>query len=161
MNASATIAVGFLLGALAGCDPGQPDAPAGQPAVDGLAAGWSELDVVGIDYAFQSADTVPAGPTVISFRNNGSVRHELKLIGLRAGSPLRQVIPLAMIDSGWAAFREPTAGILTADPGRTTPGRLLVHLEPGRTYLLVCAFADSDTAPLHSELGMIRVLQVR
>ncbi len=117
--------------------------------------------MVGGDYAFTSPDTVPPGETVITFRNDGTVRHELKLIALRPGSTLRTVLPLAMIDSGWSAYREPTSGILTAGPGAVTPGRLLVTLESGRTYLLICAFADSETAPLHSELGMVRALHVR
>ncbi len=126
-----------------------------------MAREWSDLRVTGLDYAFSAPDTVPPGETVITFRNTGTVRHELKLIALRPGVDLEVVLPLARIDSGWAAHREPTSGILTAGPGETTPGRLLVTLESGRRYLLVCAFADSDTAPLHSELGMIRVLHVR
>jgi hypothetical protein len=113
------------------------------------------------DYAFTAPDTVPAGETAFTFRNVGTVRHEVKVIALRPGSDLRRAMPLAMIDSGWAEFREPTSGILTAGPGETTPGRLLVSLRPGQTYLLVCAFADSETAPLHSELGMIRAVAVR
>lgn len=119
------------------------------------------LEVTGIDYAFASADTVDAGETEIAFHNAGTVLHEVKLIALRPGVDLATVLPLARADTGWADYREPTSGILTARPGLTTPGRLLVTLESGRTYLLACHFADSDDAPLHSELGMLKVLVVR
>ena len=119
------------------------------------------MTVDATDYAFTAPDTVVAGETAIAFRNKGMRRHEVKVIALRPGSVLRTVMPLAMIDSGWSAFREPTSGILTAGPGETTPGRLLIVFESGRTYLLVCSFADAETAPLHSQLGMIRALTVR
>ncbi len=123
--------------------------------------GFNEVVVRGVDYAFLAPDTVAAGLTAFSFVNAGSVRHEVKLIALRPGADARAAMPLAMIDSGWAHLRRPTSGILTADPGDTTHGRLLASLERGETYLLVCHFADSDSAPLHSELGMIRRLVVR
>lgn len=141
---------------LAACSPGA-DREASAPS----RTAWSEMTIVGHDYAFTSPDTVSAGETAITFRNEGTVAHEVKVVALSPDAVTPTVMPLAMIDSGWAAFREPTSGILTAQPGRTTPGRLLVNFESGRTYLLICAFADSDMAPLHSELGMIRVLHVR
>jgi len=123
--------------------------------------GFADVVVRGADYSFLAPDTVDAGLTAFSFVNTGKVRHEVKLIALRPGVDARTAIPLAMIDSGWAHLRHPTSGILTAASGDTTPGRLLARLVPGETYLLVCHFADSDSAPLHSELGMIRRLVVR
>lgn len=125
------------------------------------AATIQEVSVRGVDYAFLAPDTVAAGPTALSFSNGGSVRHEVKLIALRPEADVATAMRLAMVDSGWAQLRRPTSGILTAAPGDTTPGRLLAELRSGETYLLVCHFADADTAPLHSELGMIRRLVVR
>lgn len=122
---------------------------------------FQEVAVRGVDYAFLAPDTVKAGLTAFSFSNTGTVRHEVKLIALRPGVAFRTAMPLAMIDSGWTHLRRPTSGILTAAPGDTTPGRLLAELRSGETYLLVCHFADAETAPLHSELGMIRQLVVR
>ena len=119
------------------------------------------LDVTGIDYAYAAPDTVAAGEAEIAFHNAGTVMHEVKLIALRPGVDLATVLPLARVDTGWAAYREPTSGILTARPGETTPGRLLVTFATGRHYLLICHFADTDDAPLHSELGMAKVLVVR
>jgi len=123
--------------------------------------GFNEVRVRAADYAFVAPDTVAAGLTAFSFVNAGSVRHEVKLIALRPGADERVAMRLAMIDSGWAHLRRPTSGILTAAAGDTTPGRLLASLASGETYLLVCHFADADSAPLHSELGMIRRLVVR
>lgn len=122
---------------------------------------YTEVVVRGVDYAFLAPDTVVAGPTAFSFVNTGTVRHEVKLIALRPDADPGVAMALAMIDSGWAHMRRPTSGILTAAPGDTTPGRLLAQLVAGETYLLVCHFADADSAPLHSELGMVRRLVVR
>lgn len=122
---------------------------------------YAELDVGATDYAFAAPDTVPFGETAVSFQNSGTVLHEVKVIELRAGVDLSRVLPLAMADSAWDEYREPTSGILTARPGMRTPGRLLVDFHKGHTYLLVCGFAQSDTSRLHSELGMIRVIAVR
>jgi hypothetical protein len=36
----------------------------------------------------------------------------------------------------------------------------VVDLEPGRTYLLMCNFQDSDTSAVHFHLGMARVVRV-
>lgn len=115
----------------------------------------------GVDYAFVAPATVPAGIAVLSFYNTGTMRHEVKLIALQSDADLRESMRLAMIDSGWAHLRLPTAGILTTAPGETTAGRLLAPLRSGERYLLVCHFADADSRTPHSELGMIRLATVR
>jgi hypothetical protein len=120
-----------------------------------------EVTVIGTDYAFAAPDTVPEGEVAISFRNQGTVLHEVKVVQLRSGVPLATVLPLAMADSGWEAYREPTSGILTARPGMKTPGRLLINFERGHAYLLICGFANTDTSHIHSALGMIRAVTVR
>jgi hypothetical protein len=124
-------------------------------------ASFAEVAVRGSDYAFIAPDTVDAGLTAFSFSNGGKMRHEVKLIALREGVDARTAMPLAMIDSGWTSLKRPTSGILTAGPGETTPGRLLADLKRGERYFLVCHFADADSLPLHSQLGMIRQLIVR
>lgn len=122
---------------------------------------YAEFEVVANDYSFTAPDTVASGLTAVSLVNHGTVMHEVKVIGLRIGVDLDRVLPLAMVDSAWEEFRDPTSGILTARAGHRTPGRLLIDFQPGRTYLLLCALAQSDTSRLHSELGMVRVLAVR
>jgi hypothetical protein len=83
-----------------------------------------EVTVIGTDYAFVAPDTIPQGEVAVSFRNQGTVLHEVKVVQLRSGVPLTKVLPLAMADSGWDEYREPTSGILTARPGMKTPGIL-------------------------------------
>jgi hypothetical protein len=136
----------YLILVLAACQPPRP---------------LPELAVVGTDFSFIAPDTVSSGEVAVSFTNRGSVLHEVKVVGLRPGAPLNVVLPLAMADSGWEQYREPTSGILTARPGMTTPGRLLVNFQRGRTYLLIRGFVDSDTSRIHSALGMIHSLAVR
>lgn len=43
------------------------------------------VTVIGLDYAFQAPDTLPAGPVTLSFINRGIVRHELILFLLNDG----------------------------------------------------------------------------
>jgi hypothetical protein len=124
-------------------------------------AQYAELEVTATDYAFTAPDTVASGETAVSLVNHGTVMHEVKVIRLLDGVNLERVLPLAMADSAWGDFRDPTSGILTARAGLRTPGRLLIDFQPGRTYLLLCSLAQSDTSRLHSELGMVRVLSVR
>jgi hypothetical protein len=89
------------------------------------------------------------------------VWHEVKVIALKPGVTLDTIVRLERAGTGWRQLTEPTSGILTAAPGMTTPGRLLVDLAGGRTYVLVCGFQDSDSTPRHSRLGMVRAIYVR
>src|SRR5690606_30147136 len=42
---------------------------------------YGTLDVVGEDYAFEGIpETVPAGPTVVTFENTGTEMHEIALV---------------------------------------------------------------------------------
>ena len=43
------------------------------------------VTVIGLDYAFQAPDTLPAGPATLSLLNRGTVRHELILYLLNEG----------------------------------------------------------------------------
>jgi hypothetical protein len=119
-----------------------------------------EVQVRAVDYAFASPDSLPAGETIFSFANAGTVQHEVKVIALRPGTTLTTILRLEVADSGWRHLTDPTSGILTAGPGATTPGRLLINLQPNRTYLLVCGFQDSEDAKPHIKLGMVREVHV-
>lgn len=118
------------------------------------------LIVRAVDYAYQIADSLPAGPVAFGLENVGKVPHELIVVGLRPEATLPEIVRRDRADSTWRHLREPPSGILTADPGVRTPGQLLVNLEAGRRYLLLCSFQDSDSAPPHLHLGMARIITV-
>ncbi len=124
----------------------------------GRAPAMQEVTIQGRDYAFDAPDSLAAGQVAISFHNTGQMRHEVKVIALKPGVTLAQV--LKETDEDVSNLIEPTSGILTANPGATTPGRLLVNMQAGRTYVLICGFQDSDSAPPHIELGMVHAVSV-
>ncbi|HEY7568048.1 MAG TPA: hypothetical protein VH762_10785 [Gemmatimonadaceae bacterium] len=117
-----------------------------------------EVIVRALDYAYQSADSLPAGRVAFGLENVGKVPHELIVVGLRPEATLQEIVRRDRADSTWRHLREPPSGILTADPGVRTPGQLLVNLEAGRRYLLLCNFQDSDSTPPHLHLGMARII---
>lgn len=118
-----------------------------------------EVTVRAHDYSFEAPDSLPAGPVAFGLENAGTVPHEVIITGLRPGASMGEILRRDRADSTWRHLRYPPSGILTADSGVTTPGRLLVNLEAGRTYLLVCNFQDSDTSAVHFHLGMARVIR--
>lgn len=114
-----------------------------------------EITTPGVDYAFQAPAALPSGWTAIRFENHGTVDHELVLLRLRPGRTLADVMEVMQADGDRASVVDGFGGVLIADPGEIGWGRLLVHLEAGRTYLLVCNFRDHDDAPPHAALGMV------
>ncbi len=120
----------------------------------------NEVTVIGLDYAFRAPDTLPPGPTTISFENRGEVDHEMILVRLKEGVTLDEVMEAARSGGEARDFTEGGPGILIADPGQTAASRLLVDLLPGRTYALVCNFRDEPDAQPHTALGMRATFEV-
>lgn len=112
------------------------------------------------EYAFTAPDSLPAGATAFGLSNGGKVAHEIIVVRLRPNADLQEILRLDRADSSWSALRDAPSGILTAEPGVTTPGQLLINLEAGERYLLVCNFQDSETAPAHFRLGMFKLVTV-
>ena len=137
-TALATLALVLLTGA---CSPGQ-DSP-------------NQVTVLGNDYVFQGPDTLPAGPTVIEFENQGEVRHEMILVRLTEGTTLDEVMAAAESEeTDFSQYLEGGLGILIADAGQTADSRLHVDLVPGRTYALICNLTDGPESVPHTQLGM-------
>lgn len=124
-------------------------------------SGPAEVLIEARDYAFLAPDSLPAGPTAFGLANAGTVPHEIILVRLKPDADIREILRIDAADSSWSALRDEPNGILTAAPGITTPGQLLVPLAAGERYLLVCNFQDAATAPTHMHLGMFKVLTVQ
>jgi hypothetical protein len=114
------------------------------------------LPIVGLDYAFQASDTVPAGSVVVSFLNRGTVHHEVVLYLPNGASTLSDYIratgPLERQKLGR------TIGLLAAGPGQSALGRLVTDLVRGQRYILLCNLLNAPNQPPHSRLGMGKVL---
>jgi hypothetical protein len=112
------------------------------------------------DYAYLAPDSLPPGPTAFGLANAGKMAHEVIVVRLRPNAQVQEILRLDRADSSWRELRDPPSGILTADPGVTTPGQLLLNLRVGERYLLVCNFRDGDTGPAHLHLGMMKLITV-
>ncbi len=119
-----------------------------------------EVTFVGSDFAFQGPDTVAAGPTVFRFRNAGSVTHELGLSVLRPGVTGEQAFAAEMKGADVDAIYE-SDGLLFVPPGDRVDMGLLVDLQRGREYVLVCTLESGPKATPHVQLGMFKHLIVR
>lgn len=118
------------------------------------AAAPAEAVIPATDYAFQTPAHFAAGPVRFRLRNDGRVRHELAMGMLKAGVTADSL--LARLASGGdpGDLTDGVVGILIAEPGTISLGSLSVELTPGRTYVMVCQFQDSDSLPPHVAMGM-------
>jgi len=116
------------------------------------------VTVIGLDYAFQAPDTLPAGPAALSLINRGTVRHELLVFLLNEGaSPvefLRSTVEQRM------SLGRPV-GAIFAEPGQPAGAQLVVDLARGRSYVLLCVIRDAPDKPPHVALGMAKALMVK
>jgi hypothetical protein len=119
-----------------------------------------EVVVTGTDYAFQLPATLPAGRTVFRFVNKGKHRHELNISLLKPGVSAKALIDAANAGKPAGELRDSPVGVLFADPGKRSESGLSTDLLPGRTYVVICIFRDSDNAPRHSEMGMYATIEV-
>jgi hypothetical protein len=120
-----------------------------------------DVNVIGSDYAFEVADSVPSGAVVFRYRNAGKVRHEMIVIRLTEGASTRSVADAMRTDSTIRSMTEPGAAVLFADPGDSNNLGLALDLIPGRQYLLLCRFRDGKDKPPHNTLGMYKLLTAR
>jgi len=116
--------------------------------------------VVGTDYAFAHPGTLPAGPTELAFENRGHVHHELMLAKLKPGVTLEQALAPNQTGDDVRTLLEDGASVLHASPGGRSTARLLVDLEAGRAYAVVCLMRDTEQAPPQAVMGMVGSIAV-
>ena len=122
--------------------------------------------IVAHDYAFEAPDTLPAGDVSFELENRGAHFHELIVGRLRPGVKAGEIVAahqrgviLRKLQEAYLA--EGAGGALLAQPGTRSPARLVVPLERGQAYVLLCQLRDSVDKPQHATLGMFRILAVR
>ncbi|HEX4935279.1 MAG TPA: hypothetical protein VFV33_18980 [Gemmatimonadaceae bacterium] len=149
----AFLLLGVAVGGCAG-DTGRTE------TVAAASAALPVLEVTATEYAFQAPDSVPPGRTVVRLKNLGRVVHEVIVMKLRPGVNLDTLLAQPDRRRGFPEFVEGGNAVLFAPPGKTGSGELVVDLEPGRDYLLLCNFRDAEGKPMHSSLGMYRRVRV-
>lgn len=125
-----------------------------------------DVRIVGRDYAFAAPDTVAAGLTAFHFENRGAKQHEIAVVLARAGTTAAQIVAAAKAGLPTpklaAAYADgPPLGALFAAPGHTNPAALVMSLERGRDYVIVCTLRDDPAMAEHAEQGMFHVIHVR
>lgn len=118
------------------------------------------VEIVGVDYAFKSPTTLPAGRTMFRFRNAGKVPHELNISLLRKGATVEQFVNSVNAGTPSATYREAPVGVLLAAPGRIGGANLVTDLLPGRTYVLICMDQNTPKSKPHFTMGMYSRLDV-
>lgn len=117
--------------------------------------------IVATDYLFQRyTHTLPPGPHEFAFANVGRQRHEVLLALLARGATRQQVLDSARADRDPGRLLDGIVGVLHTPAGKAPVGTLRVDLLPGREYILLCTFRDSDTSPQHLSMGMSGSIQV-
>lgn len=119
--------------------------------------------VVGADYAFlQLPTSLAAGPTLFSFENRGTKRHEMSIALLREGVTSESLMARgAQTSVSSRAVSDSLIGLLLARPGERAGGQLYANLIAGRSYIVICTLRDTPDAQPHAALGMVGGFQVR
>lgn len=120
----------------------------------------SAVTINGVDYAFQSPDTISAGATLFTFENHGTVRHEMVIARLKEGHTFAEVVT-AKTPADRNAALDGIVGLVISDAGKSALGQLLATMDKSRSYVLFCNLRDAPEKPQHLTLGMARLLYVR
>jgi hypothetical protein len=112
-------------------------------------------NVVAKDYQFEMPDSLPAGPTLFHFTNDGSQLHHLTLVKLEQGKTLADFTALPPgPPPAWVVFM----GGPNAPMPKGGQDEDVVDLSPGN-YAVICVIPDSDGKP-HMMKGMVKALTV-
>ena len=145
----------LILGAAAACAAATPAAISAAPTPAATAV--QSIEIGAADFSYSAPDTVAAGWTRVTLKNNGQELHHMQLFRGRPGVTAQQLVDA--VKAGPAEIFK----IATAEggPGTTVPTsstETYVDLLPG-TYLLACFVSGADHAP-HLAKGMTKVVIV-
>lgn len=120
-----------------------------------------DLTIEAHDYAFVVPAKVAPGLTAFRFVNKGTKVHEVQLFRFNRDVSVARArgylgatdVPDSVADS--------SGSVLIVAPGLTARERILVQLERGELYGLVCGFRDAPGQPRHQAMGMVALLEVR
>jgi uncharacterized protein (DUF2141 family) len=121
----------------------------------GTTAGPNVVNVVAKEYQYEMPDTLPAGPTLFHFTDDGNQLHHVTLVKLEQGKTLADFTALPPgPPPAWVVFM---GGPNTPMP-RGGQDEDVVDLPPGN-YAVVCVIPDTDGKP-HMMKGMVKGLTV-
>ena len=119
------------------------------------AAGPNVVDVVAREYRYEMPDTLPAGPTLFHFTDDGKLLHHMTIVKLEHGKTLSDFTALP-------AGPLPAWAVLMGGPNTPMPrggeSEAIVDLPPGN-YAVICVIPDAAGKP-HMMKGMVKGLTV-
>ena len=127
----------------------------GYQSADAASAGPNVVNVTAREYMFEMPDSIPAGPTMFHFTDEGNELHHMTLVKLEQGKTLAdfKALPPGPMPS-WAVF--------VGGPNSPMPhggqDDDVIDLAPGN-YAVICLIPDSTGKP-HMMNGMINALTV-
>lgn len=117
------------------------------------------VQIVAHDYAFDAPDSLPPGPTRFHFRSDGTVAHEVGVARVKQGVTLDSALRVELAGGDPEGLYDAGEGLLFTNPGETNDSELLVTLESGRDYVLLCTLETNGA--VHSMKGMVKGVRVR
>jgi hypothetical protein len=112
----------------------------------------------GLDYAFDSPDTIEAGLVTLNFENIGKEDHHLQIVRIADGVTFEDFMTKLQTE-GEAAFAlaEFVGGVGVLQPGISQA--VTVNLQKPGFYIALCFVSSSEGVP-HLALGMIKPIEV-
>jgi len=118
-------------------------------------AGPNVVNVVAKDYQYEMPDSLPAGPTLFHFTDDGSQIHHMTLVKLEQGKTLADFTALPPgPPPAWVVFM----GGPNAPMPKGGQDEDVVDLSPGN-YAVICVIPGADGKP-HMMKGMVKALTV-
>jgi hypothetical protein len=112
----------------------------------------------GLDYAFDSPDTIEAGLVTLEFENIGQEDHHLQLARLNDGVTFEEFLNKLQTESEAAlALIETVGGVGIIQPGVSQS--VTVNLQKPGLYVALCIIPNAEGV-LHLALGMIKPIEV-
>jgi hypothetical protein len=119
--------------------------------------GMKSITIVARDHAFDTPDTMEAGPTQIRLEGRGKELHHATLVRMEDGMTVKQLTDMLTQDEARTMSKLTFLG----GPNAVAPGAassVIVTLKPGR-YAWVCFVPGIDGRP-HLAKGMVRAFVV-
>jgi uncharacterized cupredoxin-like copper-binding protein len=112
----------------------------------------------GLDYAFDSPDTIEAGLVTLNFENIDKEDHHLQLARLNDGVSFEEFMSKLQTE-GEAAYGllEAVGGVGILQPGKSQS--VTVNLQKPGLYIALCVIPTAEGVP-HLALGMIKPIEV-
>ena len=125
---------------------------------DSHAHALPEVVFKGLDYAFESPDTIEAGLVTLEFENLGKEDHHLQIARIADGVSFEEFMTKLQTEGEAAyALLQAVGGVGILQPGVSQS--VTVNLQKLGLYIALCIIPNSDGVP-HLALGMIKPIEV-